>query len=152
MVCASGCVREHQGFSFRSESEEVKFEVDEVQYIARRHVGEDAQRRVTQSWLVIYPWSVGYTHSPSLKEETSYQRTVITTWDVEGKDVVAKTDTLYFFQEGKIVLEKKYQDLGIDAQRLNADIEEVRDYLYPILEKLIRENVPPQEPEREEPL
>ena len=78
--------------------------------------------------------------------------TTLTTWNVDGKKVVLETDTLYFFREGEIVLEKKYQDLGIDAQQLNADLEEVRAYLYPILEKLIRENVKPQKLEMEEEL
>ncbi len=59
-------------------------------------------------------------------------------------DKTPKTETLYYVRDGKIAVIKTYQELGIDAQKMNADNEEVLDYLQPILEKLIRENVPKQ--------
>ena len=143
LVCASFFTTQHNGLSDR-----IVFEVDGVKYWVRRYADIDRKGRVATSSLVVHLHSE---RGPSDSSNYSSQRgTTITTWNVGGKKVVVKTDTLYFFREGKIVLETKYQDLDIDAQRLNADLEEVRDYLYPILEKLIRENVPPQEPETEE--
>ena len=69
----------------------------------------------------------------------------------DSEKVVAKTESVYIIQDKnkKIVLEKGYQELGIDASRLSTDLIEMRDYLQPILEKLIRENVPPQKHEME---
>jgi helix-turn-helix protein len=68
----------------------------------------------------------------------------------DGKKVDAKTETLYFIQDKKIVFEKSYKELGIYASLLSDDLEVMRDYLQPILEKLIREHVRPQETETEE--
>ena len=67
-----------------------------------------------------------------------------------SEKVFVKTDTLYFVQEGQIIFEKNYQELGIDAERLNANSEAILEYLRPILETLIRENVQPQESDMEE--
>jgi len=56
---------------------------------------------------------------------------------------------LYFVRDAKIVFEKEYSELGIDASRLGGSAHEILEYLLPILEPLIRENVQPQEPEME---
>ena len=67
------------------------------------------------------------------------------------KNAGVKTETLYFEQDNKIVFEKTYQELGIDAARLNTEnSDEVLAYLQPILEPLIREHVQPQDTETEE--
>jgi len=66
-----------------------------------------------------------------------------------GKEVVVKPETFYYIKDDKIIFEKGYQEFGIDAQRLNANLVEMRDDLFPILEKMIRENVQPQEPDTE---
>ena len=68
---------------------------------------------------------------------------------VDGREVVAKTNTLYFIQNGKIIFEKEYRELGIDTSQLVFS-KEWNSYLQPILEKLIRENVTPQAPKIEE--
>ena len=68
----------------------------------------------------------------------------------DGKRVLIKPETFYYIKDDTIVFEKGYQELGIDASRLlGEDGMLALDDLVPILEKLIRENVPPQESERE---
>jgi len=64
--------------------------------------------------------------------------------------MTTKTDTLYLIQKGKIVFEKRYRELGIDASRLSDDNVLVLEYLRPILEQMIREHIQPLEPEMEE--
>ena len=107
---------------------------------------ENRQGQVTASFLTFYrPFY------PTIKTHRSPPDKTFVSTHPDGEKVFAKTDTLYFVQEGKIVFEKTYQELGIDASRLNIDSSrEILDYLLPILEKLIRENEQPPKPEMEE--
>ena len=57
---------------------------------------------------------------------------------------------VYFIDNGKIVFQKSHEKLGIDVSDHWHAFDS--DKLYPILETLIRENVPPQETEMEEEL
>ena len=142
LVCASGCTGQyHHSFAGIT-----RFEIDDVWYTVEYDADLDRQGNVVTSSFWIYRLG----HGPNRWSIKFGSGTTIRTWNIEGKDVVAKTDTLYFFREGKIALEMAYRDLGIDAQQIKHDINDTRDYLYPILEKLIRENVQPQEPETEE--
>jgi len=56
---------------------------------------------------------------------------------------------VYFLDGDKIVFHKSNEELGIDMFG-TANTLDKRKKLHPILEKLIRENVPPQDPEMEE--
>ena len=145
LVCVSSCSKKPQELSGG-----IEIEVDGVEYRVYRHaIVSGSGRLVYFSTLLV---SLSSEPAPIAKRsgESSLSSTIVTAGHTDEERCFAMPDTLYFFQEGKIAFEKRYWDLGIDAQRLNADLEEVRDYLRPILEKLIRENVPPQEPETEE--
>ena len=124
----------------------VEFEVDGTKYWVYRHADVDRHERVVSSSLIVslHGGRIGGSSEYSSRRGT----TIVQIYD-GGQKVVAKTDTLFFIQDEKIVFEKKYQELGIDAQRLNANLVEMRDDLFPILEKMIRENVQPQKSERE---
>jgi len=81
---------------------------------------------------------------------TVHGDTVVSTLFPDGEKIIAKTETVYFIHDNKIVFEKEYRELGIDVSKLNVRNSKVlQDYLQPILERLIRENVPPQEPDTE---
>ena len=55
---------------------------------------------------------------------------------------------VYFIDDGKIVFQKSYVELGFEVPDAQSPIADSRR-LQPILEKLIRENVPPQKHEME---
>ena len=139
MLCVSGCGKEQDNFHFAA-----NIVVDGKSYPLYFNADVDRKGRVTASLLRIRP-----TFGNSYLEIASSRGTTFTKWIVNGEDIVAKTETLYYFHDG-VVLEKTYQELGIDLRQMNADAKEILRYLLPILEKLIRENVQPQEPEREE--
>ena len=52
---------------------------------------------------------------------------------INGKEMIAESDTLYFFQSGRVSFEKEYRILGIDAQHIFATPQAMRDHLQPIL-------------------
>jgi hypothetical protein len=145
LVGAGGCtVRiETSGFnSYQAYAGSTTFEVDS----ALTHVGwhtlvEKEQEKIILSFVTLqHPYS-------GPKKTTSHrgvhwENVPEETLPLDGKKIVAKTETLYFIRDNRIILEKKYPELGIDASRLNADNEAVLDYLRPILEKMIREHVP----------
>ena len=93
--------------------------------------------------------------SSTFQTSTGGRTTVYAIIHVDAEEIRAKPDTLYFVQDGKIEIEKSYQELGIDASRLTGFMNgrnEIGDYLHylqPILEQLIHEHVKPQEPEME---
>ena len=135
----------------RVSSGETDFEVDGIKYGVYRFATIDKQGGgVVASSLVVFPsacreglhWHEDYCGAR--------RTTLLVIRRVDSGHPVAKTDTLYFMSEGRIVFEKSYQELGIDSQQLNADNEVVLDYLRPILEQLIREHAKSQAPETEE--
>ena len=141
VVCLTGCM------SHRVSSGETDFEVDGTKYGVYRFATIDKQGGgVVASSLVVFPSAC----REGLHWHEDYCGARRTTLLVIRRYPVAKTDTLYFMSEGRIVFEKPYQELGIDAQQLNADNEAVLEYLRPILEKLIRKHITPQPPEMEE--
>ena len=142
VVCTVGCAEQYG----RSFSESMEFEVDSVLYHVEWHVWKNRQGQVSASFLTCYrPFY------PIIKTHHSRPDKTFVSTHPDGEKVIAKTDMLYFVQDEKIVFEKTYQELGIDASRLNIDSSrEILDYLLPILEKLIRENVRPPKPEMEE--
>ena len=79
-------------------------------------------------------------------QQDSYLATIYS----DGKNSDAKDETLYYTLDGSKVFEKSYQELGIDASLLTANTDDMLTYLQPILEKLIREHVQPQDTETEE--
>jgi len=151
LVSAGGCTVRLETSGFNSyHAGSTTFEVDS----ALTHVGwhtlvEKEQEKIILSFVTLQ-------HPYSGPKKTTSHRGVHwgdvpeETLPLDGKKIVAKTETLYFIRDNRIILEKKYPELGIDASRLNADNKAVLDYLRPILEKMIRENVPPQETEMEE--
>ena len=144
LVGVGGCMNEQ----YVRNSCHTYFTVDGKNYSLEVQTEVDRRGNVCTSLIILRGSGV----PGSSRTETSVRRGVTdATWTLNGKEVVSKTDTLYFIQGGEIV-EKNYRDLGIDASRLNAESEVVADYLRPILEKMIRENVLPQETEMEEKL
>ena len=105
----------------------------------------DSQGHVISSSTMVWPYDekdTGLRVTPHSAQEPK-----IATIKVDGKERAAKPDTLYFLRDGKIKFEKEYRDLEIDIPSLNAG---GLVYLRPILEKVIRENVTPQEDTTEE--
>jgi len=140
LLGVSGCER-----GVRHASNGWGFETDGIQYHVSWHRGGvERQGHFDLSFLAVYfdnPMTIAY---------GSHRGKVFVPMHPDCEKVVAKTETIYFIKDKKIVLEKKYQELGIDASRLSADQNEMREYLLPILENLIREHIRPQEPEMEE--
>jgi len=134
-------VEQHRGFSGGT-----GIEVDGTKYTVFLDSDIDQQGRVALSSLMV---SLQDEQIRSTSNYNTRRGTTIVQIHVGGQTVVAKTDTLYFVQGERIIFEKEYQELGIDAQRLNADLDDIRDYLRPILEPLIREHIQPQEPDTE---
>ena len=156
LICAVGCAKQPQPFERKEQAiqfgRSFRLEVDGVNYWAHlqaKMVYEPT--RIDSTALLVYPTSDWlllnwFYLTPSFP---------ITLTINEEPPVAIEVDTLYFVQDGKVVFEKKYQELGIDASRLNVDWNDgfkdfYPEYLRPILETLIRENVQPQEPEMEE--
>ena len=154
-VCAVGCTKQPQPFERKEQATQFsrgfRIEVDGVSYwthLQAKLVYEPT--RIDSTALLVYP-----TSEPLLLNwfYTSPSFPITLTINDESP-VVIKANTLYFIQEGKVAFEKKYQELGIDASRLNVEWnDEYKDfyheYLRPILEPLIREHLKPQEPEME---
>ena len=148
LVCASGCAEL---------SDETKLDVDEFVIGVHQFVKMDDQGQILALPIFIYRYCpifiypntygvfYGWTTIANPNNENLKVKETI-----GGKDIVLQPNTLLFFRGDEKLFEKEYQELGIDAQQLADDQEKIRDYLQPILEKLIRENVQPQEPEREE--
>ena len=138
LVCVNGCAKEQY---VRSHSR-TTFAVDGEIYSLEAHTEVDKRGGVVASLLVIR----GSGTPGSSWSETSSRRGVTdAVWKLNGKEVISKTDTVYFFQGGEITFEKNYRDLGIDSQQINTGHNGALDYLQPILVNLIREHVSPQE-------
>jgi len=138
-----GCVKQHQGLA-GSVAGGFQFEVDGVMYQGERYATIDAQGNVISSSLMIFLYTESLPIAGWVKDTPNQIRTMAT-WDADGEKIIAKTDTLYFFQGGRVIFEKTYQDLGINTQQFKADTRTLCNHLQPILEKLIRENITPQE-------
>ena len=141
LLCVSGCGREQDNIHFAAD-----IVVDGKSYPLWFNADVDRKGRITASLLRVH-----LTFGESYSEIAVCRGTTFTKWIVNGEDIVAKTETLYYLHDG-VVFEKTYQELGIDLRQMNADSKEILKYLLPVLEKLIRENVQSQEPKREEPL
>jgi len=140
LVGVDGCGDVH-----RSSTGGWVFEVDGVEYsVDWRRGGAERQGQFELSFLTIthveYPMT---TYSGRLRGK------VVVPMHPDSEKIVAKTETVYLVKDKKIVLEKRYQELGIDASRLSTDWIDMQDYLNPILETLIREHIQPQEPDTE---
>ena len=104
--------------------------------------------------LIIAPSNFEFSVSSVAHTRSSRNSTYAVIY-VGAGEIRAKPDTLYFVQDGKIEIEKSYQELGIDASRLTGFMNgrnEIGDYLHylqPILEQLIHEHVKSQDPEME---
>ena len=143
LVGVSGCGKEYPG---KSAEESWNIEVDGIQYIVGRRIWTDRKEHVVLLSFV-------YVFRPFEPRVMTFHSRIEKSFlpmRPNGRQIAPKTDTFYFIQDGDVVFEKGYQELGIDASRLNADSEVIADYLRPILETLIRENVPKQEVEIEE--
>ena len=144
LACVSGCTDRGQILHGS-----VKFDIDGAEYWVCRHSQVNRHGRLILSCLVLYPPRLGPQPSGTTTYNSQWDSYTVTLHS-DGKKVDAKTETLYFIQDKKIVFEKSYQELGIDASRLTTDTDDMRVYLTPILEKLIREHVLPQDTETEE--
>ncbi len=115
------------------------FSVDGVKYYAFRMDSIGTAGRSSSLWVCPSSEKGNLVLN---KEIASQQGTTNRTMTINGKTIVPQNFTVYFVHENKIAFEKSYQDLSIDTSKLNSDHESQRNYLQPILEKLIRENVP----------
>ena len=151
LIGAGGCVKQqlygHYTVMF--------LEVDDVEYQILWAVRVDGQGRYSFTTLIVsLRAEAGFVGMGSAYTPLNVQ---IVHLQVDGVNtVVAKTNTLYFTRSNfpakqslRIVLEKDYQEVGIDASRLSFNERETLAYLRPILEPLIREHLQPQEPEME---
>jgi len=143
LACVSGC-----GTDVRIADGDGDFEFDGVRYhvVWSAHEGRVAGQKSDVSCLIFY-------RDDSIRKTLSQihnRDNVSVTVNPEWGQFIAKTETLYFLQDGKAIFEKSYQELGVDASQLYGHHEDVGNYLKPILEKLIREHVPPQDTEMEE--
>jgi hypothetical protein len=135
------------------------FEVDGVEYWIDQHILIDRQENVASSFLIVSHYSNGYKMSKLIVSGAAggtpaNSITTVTLGKTDEESVAVKTNTLYFVPDKKIEFEKSYQELGIDSSQLHVGDEDnenkiVLNYLQPILEKLIRENVKSQESEGE---
>ena len=140
LVGVGGCGSDHS-----SSTNGWEIEVDGVQYSVSWHRGGvERQGQFELSFL-----TVTHVDYPMVTYYGRHRGKVVVPMHPDSEKVVAKTETVYFVRDKKIIFEKNYRELGIDASRLNADLVEMRDYLHPILENLIRENVQPQEHDTE---
>ena len=150
LVGVGGCGKQHTWGLV----EYMTLEVDDVEYRIIWAAKVDQRGRYIFSTLIVSPLAesawVGIDSAlvPQNVQSVSLQ--------VDDMPNYAKTNTLYFMrsdwparQGGRIVLEKEYQEVGIDASRMSADFRATLDYLRPILETLIRENMPLQGGEME---
>jgi hypothetical protein len=148
LACVIGCAET----SHYPQAGGSDFKVDDAKYYVNCFVMLGRKGQVSSSTLIVSPY-YNYGRVSSWKytsEHTPQGKFNVSLYLGDEKDpTIAKTHTLYFMQDGKIVLEKSYQELGIDASRFNASFPEALQYLQPILENLIREHVQPQEAERE---
>jgi len=143
LIGVGGCTKTYQP----PQGVESIFEIDDVQYSVVWYECTDRERQIASSFLIV---NLG-TKLIVLTEyhtNSSGDKGIWTMYSPH-ESIIAKPETLYFVRDLEIVFENGYQELGIDASRLSADLDEMRDYLQPILEQLIRENVPPQESEME---
>ena len=146
VVCLTGCM------SHSVSSGETDFEVDGTKYGVYRFATVDKQGGgVVTSSLLVCPSACREGLHWHVDPCPMQGKTFLILRQAKPGHPAAKTDTLYFMREGRVVFEKSYQELGIDAQQLNADNEVALDYLRPILANLIREHAKPQAPETEEP-
>jgi len=148
LIGMGGCGNNHP----QHHSGESKFEVDGVQYVAVWQECTNRQGQIASSFLRLYCLNSDQLDGPDNRGivSTTYdwsQNKAVWTWRFSGgEDIIAKTETLYFVQNKKIIFEKEYQELGLDASRFDARLgQAAHDYLRPILEKMIRENVPLKE-------
>ena len=140
LVCAGGCGKQHL---IRSQSASFVVDGMECHVSWYAHVVQQEE----QDFLSFVILSCGPV--PISREHGA--GTVVATLFPDDEKIVVKTETVYFIHDNKIVFEKEFRELGIDVSQLNfRSSRALQDYLHPILEQLIRENVPPQEPEMAE--
>ena len=141
LACAGGC-----GTDVRISDGDEYFEVDGVGYrmVWSAHAGRVEGQKSDVSCLILYRDNLVRKTLSMIHNRDNVSMTVKPEWG----QLIAKTETCYFLQDGKAIFEKSYQELGIDTSRLNTkNKDEVLAYLQPILEPLIREHVQPQETE-----
>ena len=139
---------------------EKHFLVDGVQYDASWCVYINRQEQIASSLLILHRLDPDQINGPVncvitlTRIDDSTRKVVRTLCLPDGEKIVAKEQTLYFIQDKKIIFEKTYQELEIDTYKLSAgfttDFDTEVAYLQPILEKLIRKHVQPQDSETEE--
>ena len=146
LVVVRGCAEHHERMQYKRMSIGTLIEVDGVVCSVSLNAPVDRQGQFDYSILLVTLSGEGISvGSSSLNERIMW----LVLDDDKDDKMLAEKDTLYLVQEGKIVLEKTYRELGIDASRLSTDWIDMLNYLRPILEPLIREHVQPQEPEME---
>jgi hypothetical protein len=144
LVCAMGCTKPQESVQAYASSGG-SFNVDGIWYYGQLSAAIGRQRHVVSSSIVIW---LNSERQLSTRWSATPHRTLVVYGADEEKTVI-KADTLYFFQEGKVAWGKAYRELGIESEKLTVPVNINCDYLQPILEKLIRENVKSQETEME---
>ena len=147
LVCAIGCDQQGRDVSWSGTSlpDGASFEVDAVRYYVHWELINSQKGQILSSFLTLHP----HDHSISNgKKCQPYRITFFAALRAGGREIEVNgvnTETLYFVQDKKVVFEKEYEELKIDASQLTADNEAMLAYLQPILENLIRENVKPND-------
>ena len=131
-------------------SQTTKIEIDNEKYSVCRVFSKDWRGKLVLSCLLLSRTDPVSARMISWSFD-GFSETHIVTFPVNDEKVDAKTEILYFIQDGKIIFEKSYKELGIDVSRITTGRNDgLLTYLRPILEKLIREHVQPQDTETEE--
>jgi len=135
LVGITGCDAPYRN----SLSESWDFSIDGTKWILVLTADVDEQGNRVASSLLIHP-VIHFTDGNTITISDANHRHF-------RDNITTEVNSLYFIREGETI-EKKYHELGIDASRLTAD-QAMLDYLRPIFETLIRENVKPPERETE---
>jgi len=146
LIGVGGCT-----YEYGSRGGDIDFRVDDTRYRLHFLVNLDRHKRIVSSSILVIPHvDLAQMHLFGPTGNMPRRSTPAARLRLDGVEMTTKTDTLYLIQKGKIVFEKRYRELGIDASRLSDDNVLVLEYLRPILEQMIREHIQPLEPEMEE--
>jgi len=153
LVCAIGCsplknLESVEKTVYETRSFGYGITVDGIDYSATGMARVDSDGKIFLSAIMVYPsfrlnGHIAISHIGGVEEILIH----------DGSGFVEFNDpgcfTVYFMENRRVVFSKTYAELGIDVDKPFPG-EFVTEKIHPILEKLIRENVQPQEPEREE--
>ena len=117
--------------------------VEGVDYQANSIYGWNTKNdRLIYSLTIVSPRSQQYYPVVGRKDGVFDEEGTILSPDVTYRRIVAPFHFVYFIDNGEIVFRKSYKELGFEISPPK-NPEDARRKLQPILETLIRENMPP---------